>query len=255
MDEASEAVKHLLEASTADRSGPAVRTTGSTDHLTAADLAYFTAAGVLIGVITSFFAAGPLGAGGAGVGLAVGAFSVTTLVLGPLERRWTDRYGRRPLLSGGAGLFAVMIVGHLLVTDLAWLVGLWVLLGVAEAVFFVAGFAALADLARPGRAGRGAALQLIGALSRGLPAVRCRAGPIRMGRLRLGLGGRGAVRAGGRDLRRAGARDAAAERCRVPVGTADPPGCAGPRARPVHRGGPRVASCLLSGRCAPRSWV
>jgi len=120
--------------------------------LTAADLAYFTAAGVLIGV-TPFFAAGPLGAGAAGVGLAVGAFSVTTLVLRPLAGRWSDRYGRRPLLIGGAGLFAVLIGGHLLVTDLAWLVGLRVLLGVAEAVFFVAGFAALADLAPPGRAG------------------------------------------------------------------------------------------------------
>jgi len=120
--------------------------------LTAADLAYFTAAGVLIGV-TPFFAAGPLGAGAAGVGLAVGAFSVTTLVLRPLAGRWSDRYGRRPLLIGGAGLFAILIGGHLLVTDLAWLVGLRVLLGVAEAVFFVAGFAALADLAPPGRAG------------------------------------------------------------------------------------------------------
>src|SRR4051794_41608222 len=120
--------------------------------LTAADLAYFTAAGVLIGV-TPFFAAGPLGAGAAGVGLAVGAFSVTTLVLRPLAGRWTDRRGRRPLLIGGASLFAVLVVGHLWVTDLVWLVVLRLLLGVAEAMYFVAGFAALADLAPPGRAG------------------------------------------------------------------------------------------------------
>src|SRR4051812_39256801 len=44
-------------------------------------------------------------------------------------------------------------MGHLLVTDLSWLVVLWLLLGVAEALYFVAGFAALADLAPVGRAG------------------------------------------------------------------------------------------------------
>jgi len=120
--------------------------------LTLSDLAYFTAGGALIGV-TPFFVTGPLGAGPAAVGLAVGAFSLTTLVLRPLAGRWADRHGRRPLLIGGALLFALLVVGHLLVTDLAWLVVLRLLLGVAEALYFVAGFAALADLAPPGRAG------------------------------------------------------------------------------------------------------
>jgi MFS family permease len=44
-------------------------------------------------------------------------------------------------------------MGHLLVTGLAALVLLRLLLGVAEAMYFVAGFAALADLAPPGRVG------------------------------------------------------------------------------------------------------
>jgi MFS family permease len=120
--------------------------------LTLSDLAYFVAGGALIGV-TPFFVTGPLGGGPAAVGLAVGAFSVTTLVVRPLAGRWVDRHGRRPLLIGGALLFAVLVVGHLLVTHLAWLVVLRLLLGAAEALYFVAGFAALADLAPPGRAG------------------------------------------------------------------------------------------------------
>jgi MFS family permease len=97
--------------------------------------------------------AGPLAAGPAAVGLAVGAFSVSTLILRPLVGRWTDRHGRRPLLIGGASFFAVLVLGHLAVTHLAGLVVLRLLLGVAEALYFVAGFAALADLAPPGRAG------------------------------------------------------------------------------------------------------
>lgn len=88
-----------------------------------------------------------------GVGLAVGAFGLTTLVLRPLAGRWVDRHGRRPLSVGGAVLFAVLVLGHLLVAQLAWLVVLRLLLGAAEAMYFVAGFAALADLAPPGRAG------------------------------------------------------------------------------------------------------
>jgi MFS family permease len=120
--------------------------------LTVSDLAYFVASGALIGV-TPFFVTGPLGAGPAAVGLAFGAFSVSTLVLRPLAGRWTDRHGRRPLLIGGASLAAVLVLGHLLITDLAWLVALRLLMGIAEALYFVAGFAALADLAPPGRTG------------------------------------------------------------------------------------------------------
>src|SRR4051812_11710663 len=87
--------------------------------LTLSDLAYFTAGGALIGV-TPFFVTGPLGGGPAAVGLAVGAFSGTTLVLRPLAGRWADRHGRRPLLVGGASLFALLVLGHLPVTNLAW---------------------------------------------------------------------------------------------------------------------------------------
>jgi predicted MFS family arabinose efflux permease len=53
----------------------------------------------------------------------------------------------------GALACAVVLGAHAFVDSLAVLVGLRLLLGVAEAFFFVAGFAAVADLAPPGRAG------------------------------------------------------------------------------------------------------
>lgn len=117
-----------------------------------AELAYFTAAGILIPT-TPLFAAGPLGADEAGVGISIGAFSVTALLLRPFAGRAADVQGRRPLLVGGAILAAIAIAAHLVVTDLLALVALRLLLGVAEAFFFVAGFAMVADLAPPGRAG------------------------------------------------------------------------------------------------------
>ena len=126
--------------------------TGAFLALALADLAYFTAGGMLI-LVTPLFASGPLGADPLGVGIAVGAFSVTALILRPWSGRESDRRGRRPLLVTGALLAAVAILAHTLTTDLAVLVILRLVLGVAEALFFVAGFALLADLAPPGREG------------------------------------------------------------------------------------------------------
>jgi len=126
--------------------------TGPFIALAIADLAYFTSAGVLI-LATPLFARGPLGADPVGVGIAVGAFSVTALVFRPWSGRESDRRGRRPLLIAGATLAAAAILAHLVVTDLVVLVVLRLVLGVAEALFFVAGFAMLADLAPRGREG------------------------------------------------------------------------------------------------------
>lgn len=120
--------------------------------LSIAELAYFTAAGLTIPV-TPLFAFGPLGATEVGVGLAVGAFSVTALILRPYAGRLSDRIGRRPLLIWGALGVAVVLGLHAVVDQLAVLVVLRLLLGVGEAFFFVAAFAAVADLAPPGRTG------------------------------------------------------------------------------------------------------
>lgn len=149
--------------------------------LTLADLAYFTAAGVLLAA-TPLFVTGPLGGGELGVGVAMGSFSISTLLLRPAVGRWTDRHGRRPMLVAGAALFGVVTLGHLLVTGLTALVLLRVLLGVAEAMFFVAGFAALADLAPPERAGEALSLNSL-ALYAGIGV-----GPL-LGQLLLRLGG------------------------------------------------------------------
>ncbi len=125
--------------------------------LMGSDLAYFLAAGALLGV-TPFFVTGPLVAGPGAVGLVLGAFSVTTLLIRPWVGRWSDKFGRRPLLVGGAAVFAGLVLLHLVVTELWMLVLLRIALGIAEGAYFVAGFAALADLALPGREGEALSL-------------------------------------------------------------------------------------------------
>ena len=157
--------------------------------LTLSELAYFTAAGLIIG-LTPFFVTGPLGSDEAGLGLAAGAFSVTTLLLRPVAGRLSDRRGRRPLLVAGALMVAVVIGGHALTTNLAVLIGLRLLLGIGEAFFFVAAIAALADLAPRGRAGEALSYNSL-ALYLGIAF-----GPI-IGQLLLELGGFGLAWAGG----------------------------------------------------------
>jgi predicted MFS family arabinose efflux permease len=125
--------------------------------LTVAELAYFTAEGLSIPV-TPLFAAGPLGADAIGVGLSVGAFAVSALLLRPWAGRMADTRGRRPLLLGGALLYAAVMAAHLVAPDLATLIALRLALGVAEAAFFVAAVAAVADLAPPGRTGEAVSL-------------------------------------------------------------------------------------------------
>jgi predicted MFS family arabinose efflux permease len=120
--------------------------------LAAADLVYFTASGLLIGV-TPFLVTGPLGSDKAGLGLALGAFSLTTVIVRPLVGRMVDRLGRRRLMLLGVTLFAMMLAAHLLITQLWMLVAVRLIMGIAESLYFVAGFAALADLAPAGRTG------------------------------------------------------------------------------------------------------
>lgn len=149
--------------------------------LTASELLYFTALGVMIPVLP-LFASDELDASATAVGAAVGVFSVSALLLRPVAGRAADRWGRRELMIVGAALFTIVVGAHLLVSTYWALVVLRVLLGVAEAVYFVAGVAALTDLAPPERLGEAISYNSIG-LFLGIAL-----GPA-LGEWMLGLGG------------------------------------------------------------------
>jgi MFS family permease len=105
------------------------------------------------------FAIGPLGSDAAGAGLAFGAFAVAALLMRPVVGWAADRFGRRPLLIGGALLSVAALALHLVVDSLGLFVVARGVLGVGEAFFFVAVLAAGADIAPPSR--RGEALNLL----------------------------------------------------------------------------------------------
>jgi predicted MFS family arabinose efflux permease len=125
--------------------------------VTLASLAYFTGDGVLIPAVPRYVQ-GPLGAGDVAVGLVVGAFSLSAFFLRPWAGGAGDRWGRRPLMLVGAGLFAASVLGYGLAPSPAALAGLRLLTGAGEALFFVGAVTAVADLAPAER--RGEAMSL-----------------------------------------------------------------------------------------------
>src|SRR5688500_9433089 len=126
-----------------------------------ADLAYFTSIGVAF-LALPLTVTGPIGSDEAGAGLAFGAFGVTALVCRPFAGRLSDRHGRRPLMLVGAVGCGLGMALMPLVDSLALVVALRLLQGVAEAAFFVAGFALLADLAPPSRLGEALSYNSLG---------------------------------------------------------------------------------------------
>jgi len=130
-------------------------------RLTLADVAYFTSTGVAIYTLP-LWVTGPVGSDKSGAGLAFGAFAVSALLLRPIAGRLADTRGRRPLLVGGALISAVGMLGTAYAENLGLVVVMRLLLGVAEAAFFVASIAALADLAPPNRMGEATSYNSLG---------------------------------------------------------------------------------------------
>ncbi|GAA1606841.1 MFS transporter [Kribbella sancticallisti] len=122
-----------------------------------AALAYFFADGVLVPSVP-LYVTGPLAGDDVGVGIAVGSFSVSALLLRPWAGRWADRRGRSVVMLVGGLVFAASVAGYSFADSIALLVVLRLLTGVGEAFFFVGAVTAMSDLAPAER--RGEAISL-----------------------------------------------------------------------------------------------
>jgi MFS family permease len=120
--------------------------------LAAATLAFFIAGGIVL-PIAPRFAELALIADTLGFGIALGSFSVVSLILRPLVGWSSDRFGRRPLLIGGAIVNVAALALHLLANDLLVFTIARGLLGAGEGFFFVSALAAAADIAPDSRRG------------------------------------------------------------------------------------------------------
>jgi len=124
----------------------------------AAVLAFFVSGAIFLPVVPRF-TVGPLGGDDFAVGVVLGAFAVSSLIMRPFAGRIADRRGRRTALLVGAVITVAASFGHLIADSVPLLIAMRLILGVGEALFFVAAFAAATDLAPSHR--RGEAISLI----------------------------------------------------------------------------------------------
>jgi MFS family permease len=123
--------------------------------VTAATFAYFCALGALLTTLPNYVE-DELHGDGVAVGLVVGAFAVSAALFRPWAGRLGDLRGRRVLISGGALIVGVSILGYALVDSIAPLVALRLLSGIGEAAVFVGAATAIQDLAPDHRRGEAA---------------------------------------------------------------------------------------------------
>jgi MFS family permease len=97
---------------------------------------------------------GPIGAGNIAVGVVIGAYAITGLLLRPVAGRVADRRGRKPAVLVGSLLVAVGGFLYLLPFGVVSLIAARLVLGAGEGTVFTAGSAWIVDIAPPERRGR-----------------------------------------------------------------------------------------------------
>jgi MFS family permease len=111
------------------------------------------AIGAVLPVLPRFIQ-GPLDAGDVAVGVVIGSYAVTGLLLRPVAGWLADHRGRRRTVLLGAAIVAVGSFMYLLPFGVAGLIAARLLLGAGEGAVFTAGSAWIVDLAPEERRGR-----------------------------------------------------------------------------------------------------
>lgn len=132
----------------------AVATTRSTGTrfalLCAATLFQFIALGIYLSALP-LFVTDELDGSRSAVGIAIGGFSLTAVLLRPSTGRGIDRRGRRPFLVAAPAILVVTSFGFVFVDAVTGAVALRLLQGVAGACFYTAAATVATDLAPDGR--------------------------------------------------------------------------------------------------------
>jgi MFS family permease len=97
---------------------------------------------------------GPLDDGNLAVGIVIGAYAVSGLLLRPVAGRLADRWGRKPTLIAGTLLLTLSGTLYLASLGLAGLIVARLVLGVGEGALYTAGSAWIVDIAPLARRGR-----------------------------------------------------------------------------------------------------
>jgi len=100
------------------------------------------------------YVTGPLDSGDVAVGVVIGSYAITGLLLRPIAGRFADTRGRRPTVVAGSLLAAVSGLLYFLPAGIPGLIVARLFLGAGEGMVFTAGSAWIVDLAPLERRGR-----------------------------------------------------------------------------------------------------
>jgi MFS family permease len=125
--------------------------------ITISTFAYFLSIGAVIPTLPRYVE-GPMGGGSISVGIAIGAFAFSAVLLRPFIGGVGDRRGRRLIIVGGALTVALSIAAYTFASSLFVLILLRLVMGAGEAAFYVGAASAINDLAPDAR--RGEALSI-----------------------------------------------------------------------------------------------
>ena len=108
--------------------------------------------GMVVPILPVF--ARDLGASGLWLGLAFSGFAVTQTPLTPVMGRLGDRWGRRPFIVAGLGIYVFVGIGLALADTFQAVAALRMVMGVGGACMFTSALATIGELAPRGREGR-----------------------------------------------------------------------------------------------------
>src|SRR4051794_26642942 len=106
------------------------------------------------------YVTGPLGAGDVAVGIVMGSFAFTSVILRPVGGQLSDRRGRRAIFVAGSAIASVAGLIYLLPFGLAGLIIARLVLGIGEGWLYTAGASWVVDMTPEER--RGGVIGLFG---------------------------------------------------------------------------------------------
>lgn len=95
-----------------------------------------------------------LGANGVWLGLTFSAFAIVQTIFGPFAGRLSDKFGRKPFIIAGLGVYIIAALGYLTATSFYQVIGFRAFSGLGTSLIFSVARAYVGDLTPPGHEGR-----------------------------------------------------------------------------------------------------
>lgn len=123
--------------------------------VTAATMSFMVGFGATLPVLPRYVS-GPLDGSDLAVGIVVGSYAISAILLRPFIGRMGDLHGRRLLIMVGASVTGIGMLAHIPADSISLLIGARLIVGAGQGAIFVGAATLINDLAPPDRRGQAA---------------------------------------------------------------------------------------------------